>query len=395
MQFRPVSKPQVRIHNFVTRIASRTGGFDTPSAIASGYSTTGYTFSEEPMLNFASALKFPPPSDWLKITAIDAHTGGEPFRVIVDGFPELKGDTILEKRRYAKEKYDHLRTALMWEPRGHADMYGCILTPPVTQGADFGILFIHNEGFSTMCGHGIIGIATVVLETGMMPMVSPITEIKIDSPAGRIAAFAQIENNHVKNVSFLNVPSFVSELDAVVDVPELGKVRYDLAFGGAFYAYVNAKDVGVTCSPHDYRPLIEKGMAIKRAVMQSKQIVHPFEKDLGFLYGTIFVDEPQDPASHSRNVCIFADGEVDRSPTGTGVSGRLAIHHARGEIQVCEVVTIESIIGSKFDGRVFDEARFGPHAAIIPEVRGEAHIVGRNELWIDPNDPFSSGFILR
>ena len=347
------------------------------------------------MLSFNPALKFVPPSDWLKITAIDAHTGGEPFRVIVDGFPELKGDTILEKRRYAKENYDHLRTALMWEPRGHADMYGCLLTPPVTQEADFGILFIHNEGFSPMCGHGIIGIATVVLETGMLPMVSPITKIKIDSPAGLITAFAHIENNHVKNVSFLNVPSFVSELDANVDVSGLGKVRYDLAFGGGFYAYVNAKDVGVSCSPQDFRPLIEKGMAIKRAVMQSRTIEHPFEKDLGFLYGTIFVDEPQDPKSHSRNVCIFADGEVDRSPTGTGVSGRLAIHYARGEVKLNESIVIESIIGSKFTGGVVEETTFGPYAAIIPEVRGEAHIVGRNELWINPNDPFKDGFILR
>ncbi|MFN8425096.1 MAG: proline racemase family protein [Anaerolineales bacterium] len=162
----------------------------------------------------------------------------------------------------------------------------------------------------------------------------------------------------MKNVSFLNVPSFVSELDANVDVPGLGKVRYDLAFGGGFYAYVNAKDVGVSCSPQDFRPLIEKGMAIKRAVMNSRQIVHPFEKDLGFLYGTIFVDEPQDPKSHSRNVCIFADGEVDRSPTGTGVSGRLAIHYARGEVKLNESIVIESIIGSKFTGGVVEETTF-------------------------------------
>lgn len=347
------------------------------------------------MLDFQSALNFTPPSDWIKITAIDAHTGGEPFRVIVDGFPELKGDTILEKRRYAKEKYDHLRTALMWEPRGHADMYGCILTLPVMPGSDFGILFIHNEGFSTMCGHGIIGIATVVLETGMMPMTSPVTTLKIDSPAGLITAFAHIEDNHVKNVSFHNVPSFVSELDAVVDVPGLGKVRYDLAFGGGFYAYVNAADVGLTCSPEDFRPLIEKGMAIKRAVMQSRSIDHPFEKDLGFLYGTIFVGPPTQPGSHSCNVCIFADGEVDRSPTGTGVSGRLAIHHKRGEIGLNESIVIESIIGSRFSGRVIEETAFGPYAAIVPEVTGEAHITGRNELWINPDDPLKDGFILR
>jgi trans-L-3-hydroxyproline dehydratase len=347
------------------------------------------------MLNNNSALNFVPPSDWLKITAIDAHTGGEPFRVIVDGFPELKGDTILEKRRYARENYDHLRTALMWEPRGHADMYGCILTPPSSPDADFGILFIHNEGFSTMCGHGIIGIATVVLETGMLPMTAPTTTIKIDSPAGSITAFAHIEDSRVKSVSFRNVPSFVAELDAIVDVPGLGAVRYDLAFGGAFYAYVHAKDVGVTCGAADFRPLIEKGMAIKRAVMNSRKILHPFEEDLGFLYGTIFLDEPKDAGSHSRNVCIFADGEVDRSPTGTGVSGRLAIHHRRGEIQTGEEITIESIIGSKFTGRVVEEATYGVYPAIIPEVRGEAHIVGRNELWIDPADPFTHGFLLR
>ncbi|HLO27657.1 MAG TPA: proline racemase family protein [Anaerolineales bacterium] len=347
------------------------------------------------MLNFVSGLNYSQPSGWLKITAIDAHTGGEPFRVILNGFPELKGDTILERRRYAKEHYDHFRTALMWEPRGHADMYGCILTAPVTPEADFGILFIHNEGFSTMCGHGIIGITTVVLETGMLPMLSPTTKIKIDSPAGLITAYAHIENGHVKSVSFHNVPSFVAASDEVVDVPGLGRIRYDLAFGGAFYAYVNAEDAGVTCSPNDFRPLIEKGMMIKHAVMQNRAIEHPFEKDLGFLYGTIFVGPPTQAGSHSQNVCIFAEGEVDRSPTGTGVSGRLAIHHQRGEIHKDEPIVIESIIGSKFTGKVVQETTFGPYPAVIPEIQGEAYLVGRNELWIDPNDPFKDGFILR
>ena len=347
------------------------------------------------MLNFESALNFTPPSGWLKITAIDAHTAGEPFRVIVDGFPELKGNTMLERRRYAKEHHDHLRTAFMWEPRGHADMYGCILTPPVTPEADFGILFIHNEGFSTMCGHGIIGITTVVLEIGMMSMSSPITEIKIDSPAGLITAYAHVENSHVKSVSFHNVPSFVAALDEVIDVPTLGKVRYDLAFGGAFYAYVNTADFGLTCTPKDYGQLIETGMEIKRAIMRDRPIRHPFEDDLGFLYGTIFVGPPTEEGSHSRNVCIFAEGEVDRSPTGTGVSGRLAIHHRRGEIALNQPIVIESIIGSKFTGKVIEETAFGPYPAVIPYVEGEAHIIGRNELWIDPKDPLKSGFILR
>jgi len=173
------------------------------------------------------------------------------------------------------------------------------------------------------------------------------------------------------------------------------RVRYDLAFGGAFYAYVNASEVGLRCRPEDFRQLIEKGMRIKRAVMASRTIPHPFEEDLSFLYGTIFVGEAEDARHHSRNVCIFAEGEVDRSPTGTGVSGRLAIHHARGELGVGESITIESIIGSTFTGRVAQETSFGPHAAIIPEVEGTAHITGRHEFLIDPADELRNGFLLR
>ena len=335
------------------------------------------------------------PADWLRITTIDAHTAGEPFRVITSGFPDIPGDTILARRRYAKEHLDHLRTALMWEPRGHADMYGCIVTPAVSPGADLGILFIHNEGFSTMCGHGIIGITTVALETGMLPIAEPETTVRIDTPAGLVTAHARVNEGRVSSVYFHNVPSFVVALDEKVDVPGLGIVRYDLAFGGAFYAYVSAEDVGLTCSPEEFRPLIEKGMAIKRAVMASRAITHPFEEDLGFLYGAIFTAPALVPDAHSRNVCIFADGEVDRSPTGTGVSGRLAIRHARGEIGIDEPIVIESIIGSRFRGTVVSSTRFGPYEAIIPEVEGSAYITGRHEFFIDPSDPVRHGFILR
>lgn len=336
-----------------------------------------------------------PPDHWLRITTVDAHTEGEPFRVISGGFPELPGTTILEKRRYAKTHFDHLRTALMWEPRGHADMYGCIVTPPVTPGADLGILFMHNEGFSTMCGHGIIGITTVALETGMLPQSVPETTLRIDTPAGLVTAHAAITGGRVERVRFRNVPSFVLALDESVDVPGLGPVRYDLAFGGAFYAYVQAAAVGLTCSPEDYGPLIEKGMAIKRAVMASRPIPHPFEADLSFLYGVIFIGPPLSADAHSRNVCVFAEGEVDRSPTGTGVSGRLALHYARNEIGLDQPIIIESIIGSRFSGRVVETTTFGPYPAIIPEVAGTAHITGRHEFLIDPDDPLRDGFMLR
>jgi len=336
-----------------------------------------------------------PPENWLKITTIDMHTAGEPFRVITGGYPELPGDTILERRRYAREHLDHLRTALMWEPRGHADMYGCLVTPPVTPEADIGVLFMHNEGYSTMCGHGIIAVTKIVLESGMLPMQAPETRVGIDSPAGLITAYARVKAGQVESVRFHNVPSFVVALDETVEVPGLGAVRYDLAFGGAFYAYVQAADAGVTCTPDDFRALIARGVAIKQAVIASRPIVHPFEEDLSLLYGTIFIEPAHDEAHHSRNVCIFADGEVDRCPTGTGVSGRLAIHHARGEVGLDESIVVESILGTTFSGRIVETSTFGPYAAVIPEVEGTAHITGRHEFFIDPGDPLKDGFILR
>ena len=343
-----------------------------------------------------------PPAHWRRITTIDAHTAGEPFRVIVDGFPELEGETILARRRYARDNFDQLRTALMWEPRGHADMYGGIVTPPVSLRSDLGVLFIHNEGFSTMCGHGIIALATVALETGMVaaqPRGEP--QLAIDTPAGRVEARARMDGERVESITFRNVPSFVVALDETVRVPGLGEVRYDLAFGGAFYAYVDARSVGLSLTGADFRPIIEKGQAIKRAVMDSREISHPFEDDLGFLYGVIFVgaagadENHSHDAHHSRNVCVFADGEVDRSPTGTGVSGRLAIHHARGEIDTDQPIVIESILGTSFTGRVIAPSTFGPYPAIIPEVEGSARITGRHEFLIDPSDDLRHGFILR
>lgn len=340
------------------------------------------------------------PDHWRKITTLDLHTGGEPFRVITGGWPELKGDTILARRQEMLAHWDELRTALMWEPRGHADMYGCIVTPPVTEGADFGVLFLHNEGYSSMCGHGIIAITTAAVETGMIPVRTPATTVKIDAPAGLITAHAKIVDGHVAGVRFDNVPSFVLELDAVVDVPGYGAITYDLAYGGGFYAYVDVAAVGLMTTPADVEGLITAGRAIKQAVMAARDIPHPFEADLSFLYGTIFVGPPHKDAGnqspvHSSNVCIFAEGEVDRSPTGTGVSGRLAIHHARGELGLGTPIVVESILGTRFSGRILRETSFGPHTAIIPEVAGQAFITGRHEFFIDPQDPLHRGFILR
>lgn len=339
--------------------------------------------------------KWNPSKNWLRITSIDAHSAGEPLRIILKGFPKLEGKSILEKRNYAKKNYDHLRTALMWEPRGHADMYGCIITESVSPLANFGVLFLHNEGFSTMCGHGIIAITKVVLETGFLPIESPVTKIMIDTPAGLVTSYAKIENNKVKSVYFHNVPSFVLTLDEVIDVPGLGEIKYDVAFGGAFYAFVKAEDAGISLTPKDFQQLIKKGMAIKKAVMDSLTIEHPFEKDLNFLYGTIFTGAPFSVKADSRNVCVFAEGEVDRCPTGTGVSARMAIHHKRNEIGINEPMVIESIIGTRYIGSVVKSMKFGNYDAIIPQVDGTAYITGKSEFLIDPEDPLKEGFILR
>jgi len=351
---------------------------------------------EKPREDFAQPLyDWKPPPHWPRITSIDAHTAGEPLRIIVSGYPELPGKTILERRHYAAEHFDYLRKVLMWEPRGHADMYGCIITPPVSREANFGIVFLHNEGYSSMCGHGIIAVAKVAVEAGLVAQTWPVTVVRIDSPAGLITAYAKINRGSVESVAFRNVPSFVLALDQVIDVPGLGEIRYDLAFGGAFYAYVQADQVGLRCAPDEIGSLIEKGMAIKRAIAKSRPIPHPFEQELSFLYGTIFIAPPIGKGADSRNVCIFADGEVDRSPTGTGVSGRMAIHFARKEVTVSQPVIIESIIGSRFTGRVVDVTTFGEHAAVIPEVEGTASITGRHEFFVDPEDPLRSGFMLR
>jgi trans-L-3-hydroxyproline dehydratase len=274
-------------------------------------------------------------------------------------------------------------------------MYGCVIVPPDSEAADLGILFLHNEGYSTMCGHGIIAITTVVLETGMLPATGTETVVRIDTPAGLVAARGTMEGGRVTGVAFTNVPSFVLLADRAVEVPGVGTVRCDVAFGGAFYAFVDAAEAGVTLGPESFRELIEKGMAIKRAVAATADIAHPFEEDLGFLYGTIFTGPPLAGGAHSRNVCVFAEGQVDRSPTGTGVSGRAAIELARGELAAGGEMVIESIIGSRFTVRVLEETEYGPYPAVVPEVEGSAAITGRHEFLIDPDDPYGGGFILR
>lgn len=332
------------------------------------------------------------------IRTLDTHTAGEPLRIVIDGMPELPGATILERRRFMQQHYDHLRKTLMWEPRGHYNMYGCILTPPVSPEADLGVLFMHNEGYSTMCGHGTIGLVTALIETGALPSKGELTPVNLDTPAGLVRATAYLdEQQHVKSVSFLNVPSFLYVRDAQIDVPLYGRLTVDIAYGGAFYVIVPSSVVHLIVQPSSVDQLVQAGEAIKRAVNAQLPVHHPLEPDLSFVYGTIFTDHPENPSHHSRNICIFADGEVDRSPTGTGVSARLALHYAKDEIASEQAITIESILGasSVFHGRVVEQAQVGSFEAIVPEVSGSAFITGRHEFILDPRDELGGGFLLQ
>ena len=351
------------------------------------------TGSSADMNGFFGSWAWQPPAHWTRITTIEMHTGGEPLRVLISGLPPIKGRTVLEKRRYFGEHYDHIRKGTMWEPRGHADMYGAVITPSLD--ADFDVFFLHNEGYSTMCGHAIIALTKLVIETGLIRKEGDNPRLTINVPAGKVYAQAVVERGKVREISFRNVDSFVYLRDEQVEVPGLGLIRFDIAYGGAFYALVEAGQLGLTVTPDRYYQLIDCGRRIKQAVMANFPIKHPFEDDLSFLYGTIFTGPASRPGRHSRNACIFAEGEVDRSATGSGVSARAALHYARGELRLNEKITIESILGSTMTVQAVEATEFGPYEAVIPQVGGTASIVGRNEFYFDPEDPFIEGFILR
>ena len=346
------------------------------------------------MMDF-SKINFTPPASWMKIKTIDMHTGGEPLRIITDGLPEIKGSNILEKRRYFRENFDFIRTGLMWEPRGHADMYGAIITEPCSEDADFGTFFLHNEGYSTMCGHAIIALTKLAFETGMIEKDPENFNLTIDAPPGKIYAKGKIKDGQVILSSFKNVPSYIYLDNEEINVPGLGNIRFDIAFGGAFYAFVRSDVLRLKMIPENFQHFIDAGRRIKKAVMENIEIKHPFEEDLSFLYGTIFTGPAEDKNNFSRNVCIFAEGELDRSATGSGVSARAALHYFRNEIDLGQKVTIESILGSTMNVKVSEEVSYGGFKAVIPEVEGQAYFSGSNTFVFDPEDPFKNGFMFR
>jgi proline racemase len=360
----------------------------------------------------------PPAASGHAIEVLDYHTAGEPFRIVIAGYPELPGRNILERRRAALEHHDDLRKILMWEPRGHADMYGGILVPPDHAEAQVGVLFMHNEGYSTMCGHGTIALATALIETGAIPCVGVETPIGIDAPCGLLRATVHVDaaelaaaraaerTPRVREVRFENVPSFAAALDVPLDVPGFGRVLVDVGYGGAFYALISAATLGLEMRAESAAQIAAAGRAITDAgraalraggaLADALGVKHPESDDLSFLYGTIIDGPPEDASHHSRNLCLFAEGEVDRSPTGSGVSARLAVLHARGLVATGEEIAIESILGreSVFVGRVARTEQWAGRNAVIPEVRGSAHMTGSARFVLDTDDPIGRGFLI-
>jgi proline racemase len=330
-----------------------------------------------------------------RIRTIDAHAAGEPLRLVADGLPSPEGATMLEKRAWAQKHIDHLRRAIMLEPRGHADMYGALLTEPVTPGAIAGVLFMHNEGWSTMCGHGVIAVTTIAIERDLV--WSGERSMTLDTPAGPVEATPKVQEKggqrRVLSVAFKNVPSFV--LQAALPVKLAGRnVPVDIAFGGAFYAIVDAEAVGLPIDARRLPDLRRVGMEIKHEVERLRRVVHPIDSGLKGIYGTIFTAPAQSDEAHLRNVTIFADAEVDRSPCGTGTAAVMAVLSEMGVLAEGSPFIHESIVGTRFTGHIRARTQVGEQAAIVPEIEGSAWITGEHTFLIDGDDPLKAGFRL-
>jgi len=314
----------------------------------------------------------------MQVTTVDYHTAGEPFRIVVGGVPPLLGETALERRRWAAEHLDHVRRLLVNEPRGHADMYGCFVTDSTL--ADLGVVFFHNEGYSTACGHGTIALVTWALESGRLPAREGEAGVSVEAPSGVLPTWATVRGGDVTGVRFRNVPAFVFRRGV-----EAAGVVVDVAFGGAFYAIAPAP---VPIERVGLSELIERGRAVKEALNRSGGVVHPLEPELCDVYGVIWTEG-------DRNVTVFADGEVDRSPCGSGTSARLALLDATGELPRGEALRHRGIVGTEFVGRVVGEAVVGGVPAVVTEVEGSAHLTGRHEFVLEPRDSLGTGFLLR
>lgn len=339
-----------------------------------------------------------PPHQGTELSVVDMHTGGEPLRIIVRGCPPVPGDTLLSKRRYVRERLDHVRRTLMFEPRGHYDMYGALLVDSELQDADLGVLFLHNEGYSTMCGHAVIALGRFAVDYGLVKEPkSPETQVNIHCPCGLVRAFVQYSGGQTGAVRFLSVPAFAFATDVRVEVEGYGEVTVDISYGGAFYAFVDAQRFGLDVNKSRTRDLVDAATAVTAAVKAQVKLHHPVSEDLAFLYGTILTDGNEQYSSEATsNLCVFAEAQVDRSPTGSGVTARVALHFHKGLIGLNQTRSFQSgATGSQFTGRAVEETRCGDFRAVVVEVCGRAFYTGVSHFVQEEDDDLVHGFLLK
>jgi proline racemase len=322
------------------------------------------------------------------LAAVDSHTEGMPTRVITGGVEALPGDTMLERKLRFEAESDDLRLLLMREPRGHAAMSGAILQPPTRNDADWGVLFIEVSGCLPMCGHGTIGVATVLVEMGMVEVHEPQTIVRLDTPAGLVEARVAVTDGRAEAVTIRNVAAFLHARDQIANVDGLGEVRYDMAFGGNFYAIVEAAAVGLAVDPARAHELIEAGDRIRAKIPEP---VHPADERIAGCHHVVF-HAPGRDGSDARNATAIHPGWLDRSPCGTGTCARMATLHARGELALGEAFVNESVIGTRFVGRLIEETEVGGVPAVVPEVTGRAWITAMGPYLLDERDPVPAGF---
>ncbi|GLQ05614.1 proline racemase family protein [Sneathiella chinensis] len=330
------------------------------------------------------------------IHTIEMHTGGEPLRIVRDGVPLPDGMTLLERRRYLRDQADHYRKFLMFEPRGHRDMYGAILVPPDDNDADFGVIFLHNEGYSTMCGHAIIALGRYAVDSGLVKKQDGEVPVNIQCPCGLVRARVHVTNGQSGAVSFHSVPSFALRLNQFVDTRDYGPVELDIGYGGAFYGILDAGSLGLDLGATPTTKLVEAADHLSQAIREQINIEHPTEPDLSYLYGIIFTDgQDGRGGSPSTNICVFADGQVDRSPTGSGVTARLAVAAAHRRAEPGETFQFESITGAVFSGTIVGTGKLDRYSTVTVEVSGRAHYCGKSEFTMENDDMLAGGFLIR
>lgn len=328
-----------------------------------------------------------------EIKTIDSHTMGESTRIVYDGFPYLPGKTMMDKKNYLMKNYDYLRSALMLEPRGHRDMFGALLTKPVHEEADFGVIFMDSGGCLNMCGHGSIGAASMIVETGMVPVVEPYTEVVLDAPSGIIRTKVHVVDGKATEVSILNVPAFLYKEGLTVELPDIGEVNFDISFGGSFFALVDAKEIGVPLELQNVEKLTNIGMSLREKINETVEIKHPY-LDITTVDLVEFYDTTENKKANLKNCVIFGDAQVDRSPCGTGTSAKMAALYAKGKMKPGDTFIYESITGSLFKGEIEQEVDVDGKNGIIPKITGSAYITGINNWILDNDDPLERGFLL-